>query len=574
MWYDFSMNKDVIYIEPEDDITDIIGKVENSKSKIVALVPPKKAGVFRSVVNIKLIAKAAAATSKTVVLVTTDPPIMRLAAATKIPVAKNLQSAPSIPKLDEEIENVAEEEVREPSDEPEPEAADKKEPEENKEEAEKDDSDADDDGDGGDDDERKSKKPENDVKKKEKKLGLKKSGNKFVQWFNEHRKLAIAGGIGVLVLIIVLIWALAIAPAATLTVGIKTELNNFSEAVSFTTKLDEEDADAGKFYLEEKKVETIKKVEFEATGQKNIGEKATGNVVIYTYFKGSAGGSVTVKSGSSFTFNGLGFTSTEDATLAWDGKTASKCDNNGQASAFTSGCLISGRVKIVAVEPGTKYNVAASNSGWNTSASVAVYSDSAIGGGTDEMVTVVSKEDVEKAKIELTESDQNENKEKLLSDIDDNLMPIEASFNQVTEDAISSPAIGGVVESGVKPTLTAKTTATIYAIDKTKVEEFITEKARLGENQKIYEIRDPFIENFAKTDSGFSGKLKTTYATGPKVTENDVVGIVKGKGLGQAQHDLRDISGVVSVTIDPSFPWVTSIPNDPNKITVILEIKE
>ena len=30
------MNKDVIYIEPEDDITDIILKIENSKEKIVA----------------------------------------------------------------------------------------------------------------------------------------------------------------------------------------------------------------------------------------------------------------------------------------------------------------------------------------------------------------------------------------------------------------------------------------------------------------------------------------------------------------------------------------------------------
>ena len=40
------MNKDTIYIEPEDDITDIITKIENSKEKIVALVPPKKAGVF------------------------------------------------------------------------------------------------------------------------------------------------------------------------------------------------------------------------------------------------------------------------------------------------------------------------------------------------------------------------------------------------------------------------------------------------------------------------------------------------------------------------------------------------
>ena len=92
------MNKDVIYIEPEDDITDIITKLENSKEKIVALVPPKKAGVFRSIVNIKLIAKAGASAGKTVVLVTTDPSIVKLAAATRLPVTKNLQTAPVIPE--------------------------------------------------------------------------------------------------------------------------------------------------------------------------------------------------------------------------------------------------------------------------------------------------------------------------------------------------------------------------------------------------------------------------------------------------------------------------------------------
>ena len=93
------MNKDVIYIEPEDDITDIILKIENSKEKIVALVPPKKAGVFRSVVNIKLIAKAGTTAEKTVVLVTVDPSILKLAAAAKLPVAKNLQTAPVVPKV-------------------------------------------------------------------------------------------------------------------------------------------------------------------------------------------------------------------------------------------------------------------------------------------------------------------------------------------------------------------------------------------------------------------------------------------------------------------------------------------
>ncbi|MBR2795817.1 hypothetical protein IKE13_02095 [Candidatus Saccharibacteria bacterium] len=564
------MNKDVIYIEPEDDITDIISKIETSKSKIVALVPPKKAGVFRSVVNIKLIAKSAASASKTVVLVTTDPSITKLAASIKIPVTKNLQTAPSIPKIEEAPESTTEEDVIEQDQD----IDDKSKAENTKDDvgdAASDDA-PDDDGKG------EAEKPEIAPENAKKKMGLKKSNNKLVAWFNEHRKVAIICGIGILLLIIVLVWALAIAPAATLTVGIKTELNNFSEAVSFTTKFDEEDANTGNFYLEEKKVETIKKVEFEATGQKNVGEKASGNLVVYTYFPITIpGGSTTVKAGTVFKIGNLSYTSDSDITLSWSGdlgSLAQDCGNYNSPSLRTSGCLISGRVAVTATAPGEEYNIAASNTGWSTSADVAVYSDKAMSGGTNEMITVVSKEDVEKAKEGLVSSDQDENKEKLLSEIGDNMMAIEASFSQVTEDAVSSPAIGEEVESGVKPTLTAKTIATIYIIDKTKVEEFITEKAKLGENQKIYEIRDPFIENFAKTDNGFSGKLKTSYATGPKVTENGVIEIVKGRGLGQAQHDLRDINGIISVTINPSFPWVTSIPNDPNKITVILEIKE
>ncbi len=560
------MNKDVIYIEPEDDITDIITKIENSKSKIIALVPPKKASVFRSVVNIKLISKAAASAEKTVVLVTTDPPIIKLAAATKIPVAKSLQSAPSIPKLEDNDERTTTEEVRESSDESEDKTTQEEEVDEDKDEDEPDVLD-------------KEEKAENLEKPtKEKKLAIKKSGNKFINWFNDHRKKAIVLGTLLGVLIIVLIWALLIAPAATLVVGIKTNVNNFSEAVSFTTKFEEEDADTGKFYLEEKKLETIKKVEFEATGEKNIGEKAKGDLVIYTYFPITQnGGSKTIKAGTIFKIGNLSYTSDKEATLSWSGDLGSMsrdCGNYGDETLRRSGCLISGRIAVTATAPGEAYNISANNTGWNTSADVAVYSDKAISGGTDETIKVVSKEDIEKAKTELEDSDQVESKEKLFSEVGDNMMIIEASFSQTTEDAISNPAVGEKVEPDVKPTLTAKTTAKVYVIDETKVKEFIAEKAKLGENQKIYEIKNPFIENFMKTDGGFSGKLKTSYTTGPNVTENSVIETVKGKGLGQAQHDLRDINGITSVTINPSFPWVTSIPNDPNKITVILEIKD
>jgi len=49
------MNKDVIYIDVEDDVTAIIGKIKSSNEKIIALVPPKSAGILQSAVNLRLL---------------------------------------------------------------------------------------------------------------------------------------------------------------------------------------------------------------------------------------------------------------------------------------------------------------------------------------------------------------------------------------------------------------------------------------------------------------------------------------------------------------------------------------
>ena len=90
-------------------------------------------------------------------------------------------------------------------------------------------------------------------------------------------------------------------------------------------------------------------------------------------------------------------------------------------------------------------------------------------------------------------------------------------------------------------------------------------------------MNDPFIENFMAVGEGYVGKIKTSFVSGPKVTENDVVNIIKGKGLGEARADLLDaFSGIDSnkTKINVSYPWVFSIPNNPTKITVTIEVEE
>lgn len=562
------MNKDVIYVEPEDDITDIILKIEKANERIVALVPPKKAGVFRSIVNIKLMSKAAIGAEKTIVLVTIDPSIVKLAAATKIPVAKNLQTAPVIPVLDDEPQNETTEELSDDSNDDSLKSSEDSKSGKNDSKKPK-----------GQDEAEKEEDEEGIVEEEKPKKEKKPSNNKFINWIKNHKKLTIFGTVFLVILIGVLIWMFVIAPAVTMKVEIQTTSKNFSENVKFTTTESEEDAIKGIFYLEEKTVKAEDTVNFTATGKKNKGEKASGELVVYKYYPiNGEGGTTVVSNGLTFTVNGLTYTSTNAASLAWSGNLAkmeSECENWGEASLRNSGCQISARVSVVANEPGTKYNISATQSGWVTVANVSgVYSDSAMSGGTDNEVTVVQQSDVNTAKASLTESKETENKLKLYESIDDDKIIIESSYKQTAGDAVISPNVGEEVSSGTQPSIKVTTTYSVYVISASKVKEFIENKANLGDDQKVYEMDDPYIENFAQTDKTYSGKLKTVYYSGPKITENEIMDKVKGKGLGDAQHTLKEINGITSVTIDKSYPWVNSVPNDTNKITVNFEIKD
>ena len=560
------MNKDVIYIEPEDDITDIINKIESSKEKIVALVPPKKAAILRSIVNIKLIAKSGKNTSKSIVLVTTDPSILKLAASAKLPVTENLQTAPKIPKLDE-IEPVEDELVEE--------IIEKTDKEGNKEiviEEEKA---------SEEDEETEAKTEENDKdddknkedNKKSKKAGKKISNiaNPVLKWIVEHKKLCIGGGIGLVILILVLVWAFGIAPAAIVSVEIRTTKSPFSQNVSFTETMTDENATEGKFYIEQKKLETKVETKFEATGQKNVGEKASGSVTVVAYFERA--GTAKINAGTTFTLGDLTYIANDDSELTWDGSISS-CNNH--ITHIYDSCELSKTVTVTATEPGAKYNIEPSSAGWSTSAYVSkVYSDQAMAGGTDKMITIIQQSDIDKAISELSSDNNNTskiNKDKLFDEISDTSFIIEPSYKQTVGEAVSTPKVGEEVKEGAKATLSVVTTDTVYFIDKTKMEEFIKEKAQLAENYKIYSIEDPFIENFIKVEGGYTGKLKTSYISGPEVTENDIIEVVKGKGVGTAQHDLSGIAGMGKINITTSYPWVRSIPNDPNKITVIIDV--
>ena len=570
------MNKDTFYIEPEDDITDIINHIKASKQKIIALVPPKKLNVLRSSINLKLIARTAKMHDKAIVVVTTDPTLMKMAALSSLPFAKNLSSRPTLPSEfnEADLEYPAKAKKANPSDEieinekaaplgsvsrvrttNEP-AASRTNTNSNLEKNSTMNLDS----------EEVAKNPEDEEADNQ---------PKKILTLDSLKNRIIIGVVAAVLLIGSFVWAFILAPAAKISVKIKTIAENFSENVSFVTDAKQAVSKDGKFFLETASLEKNSEVEFEATGEKNVGDKATGELRLIATFDMSTTTATasrpdvaTVPQGSAFAYRNLNFLTNQEVKISWDGS-ISNCD----AGRHNGKCQVAKTVKATAIEGGAKYNIEAVSSGWQSSvAGVEGYANSAFKGGTDKIQKIVTASDITKAKEKLTEADGV--KEELFEKVPSDDIKIEDSYKKVTADPTSSPAVDQPTENG-KAKLTAKTTYSVNYVDKAAVEEYVKSvvSTRLGGDQKIYETGNIFIEKFQNNNNSVTAKIKATLKTGPEVTEQSVLEKSLGKKVGEVTTLIKSINGVSDVEVNTSFPWVRQIPSDANKVSIKITVE-
>ena len=574
------MNKDVIYIEPEDDITSIIRKLNSSEHKLVALVPPKRIGVLRSAVNTRLIAKNAKQSGKTVVIVSSDPSLTKLSAAAGIPVADTLQSRPKLPDdildapakeaipseitIEEGKLTVNEGETTTDADgaevEIKEETPEKARPAKATQKI---------------DDEINSVELEAEAKKESGEKGEEKKS--LIPDMDKYKKWFIVGGVAGVLLIIFLVWALVFAPAAEILVSIRTTGNNFSENVSFTTDTTKEDAEKGVFYLDKQTYNADNTVEFEATGEKDVGEKAKGALTVTLTVTNKA--PVTLPAGTNFTRNGLNYKLDKETTYkVQDDDSTEDCTIGGTLTNPVTTCTFTATLAVTAEASGEKYNVEANSAGWSVAAAPsAKISNAAISGGSSKVIKVVTQSDVDKAKAKLQETAENVGKGHLLEQFGDDTYKIETSYSVDSKDPVATPVVGEEVKDGVKPKITQTTSYSMYGVDNTKLSEFIKKKTESGikSDQKVYETGSAFLENFRGTEKdGYTARLKSTAQTGPSVTEEEILEKSKGRKIGEVQSLIKSINGVSSVKVNTSFFWVNSVPDDANKITIELKVEE
>jgi hypothetical protein len=547
------MNKDVIYIDVDDDVTAIIGKIKNAKEKIVALVPPKRAGALQSAVNLRLIERMAKAEKKSLVLVTNNQALVALAANASIPVAKNLQSKPEIAEIPALAVDDGDD-IIDGADLPVGDHA-RSVPVKDSTRSTSTRSDAVDtlDIDG----EEVAAATAASTGAATAKKAAEGRGKVKIPNFDKFRKRLFFGIGGGVLLAALLVWMFVFAPAATVVVTAKTTPAPVSSTIRLVTT-EATDFEEGIVKSSTQELKKQESVEFDATGEADKGEKATGTVRFSTNSISALGR--TIPAGTVLTASGDSFTTDQSVTITFE---------NYQGA----------DVGITAQSSGTAANGAnGSMSGAPSGINATLVGSTT--GGTTRVVKVVSAEDIERARGQLIGENTDDAKKDLVALFKNGEKVIDSSFTVNRADAVATPAVDEEAPASGKAKLSIETTYRIYALPKSDLENYLKssleEQIDDADTQRIYNTGadDAGLSNFRTEDDAVTATLTASGQIGPKIDEAVIKDKVKGKIFGDVQSTLQEIEGVEDVDVKFSFFWVRTVPNNPDKISIEFQLQD
>lgn len=548
-------DKETVYIDVDDEITNIIDKVKQSDSKIVALVLPKRSTVLQSVVNMKLLKKAGQTAKKNIVLITSETALLPLAGAAGLHVAKSLQSKPVIPPLPSSIEKEDEIDAEEELDEPQ---LDKTAPVGALAAA-----------DAQDDDEvieldnsAISELPADTTRpKKPKKLRALKVPN-----FDRFRVGVVLGAVAFVLLIIGWVFAAKVMPKAIIT--IKTDTSTVVSSFDFTASRDQQELD-----LEGNKIpaqlKELKKTDTEkaaATGEKNNGEAATGSVVLRAsdctppFTAPSA-----VPAGSTVSSGGKNYILEETLTFALD--SADSCVN-----------YKTGSGDITAGAKGAGYNLP-SGSEFTVLGRSGISGTGSASGGTDDIVKVVTQKDIDDAVARISERQSTSIGDELKTMFEaEDLFALTETLSPGGDPKVK--ATPEVDKEAKEFTVSWEAVYTMLGIKRSDLTEVIKKDIEGEIDTGRQAITDDGIDkaiirvnNNATPGSAFMN-FRASVTAGPQIDEEAIKNEAKGKKRGEVEKYISSLPGVDDVIVDYSPFWVYSTPGSTGKITIKIEKSE
>lgn len=530
--------KDTIYIDVDDEITNIIEKVKDSPHGIVALVLPKRATVLQSIVNMKLLKRSAHTAKKKVVLITSEIGLLPLAGAVGLHVAKNLQSKPEVPPAPEVLPKAHEAVIDEG------EIDDDKPVDKKKSIGELAGTTA------------VSASTSSDAPKREKpsKAAKQKKDSKFkIPNFEKFRSRLLLIVLGVIGLFVFLYWAFFMAPSAKITVVTDTETINSS--ITFTADKDASALDAGDKIVPARVVESkeVKSESVAATGTKDVGTKATGSVTIYIKCADVSGPPPTIPAGTGVSANGLTFITNSTVSMG---------------PYFNDGACFGGTTEVTAQKNGDQYNLAATNY------TVAGYSElmapgTAMTGGSSKVIKVVAQKDLDGVSDKLAGKGEETAKEQLRNELQDaGYFVIESSFKKGKPSVSSSPEVGSEASEA---TVTVSTTYTMTGVKKDDLEKLISEEAQSEIDESRQQVVNTGIDEATFEVDGNQITIDSIVLAGPKLDVPATIEQIAGKKRSEVVTIIEANPGVKEVRIGYSPFWVTSTPKKTNKIQILFE---
>lgn len=535
--------EDFIYLEVDEEITSVIDRLKGSESDKVGIVVPRGAMVLQSVVNLKLIQKAAQKAKKTVAIITVDKVGRSLAAQVGLPVYDDPRQA----------------EASSPSpSEPSPVVSDVIEIDMSKGEGEEDAL-----PEGvkvnyytGESVEGEAKtapeKQESTIEKASKDAGFsaRKVAGGATQKFvvknkapKDPRKLKLKIWISITAVLLAAVGAWLFLNKASVTVTVPAESYDATGEILVDATLMASEPENGKIKGTLVSAEEEVSKEINSTGTKKVGEKATGKITFYN----DDGVDYTISSGTAVTASsGQGFVTTSQITVP--------------KAVIASGAVVQGSIEgsIEADESGTEYNLSSSTT-YAVSGANYISGKGETSGGTSEEIKVVSEEDITNAEDALVEEAPSKLRDKLKSDAKDEYV-FESAINYEVNDFSANKSAGDESDTFVAK---AKIVGQVLTFNEDDLREAIAYavKDKLPEGQSLLESQEDVItpelitNDLPKKEMKINVKLATH--VGNAVDTEGLAGQLKGKSVKNGRQIVADKVGVsvddVSVKIRPSI---------------------
>ncbi len=544
---------EIIYLEVDAEITEAIDKLKSAKGDAVKVVVPARSTLLQSAVNLKLLKKAAKDHGKELALVTNDKTATYLAGGVGLAVASSLKAEPKVPEAIEEAINP---DIVEPEPEESSTASKDGGKSSSSSSGSKDKSDKSDKASAATEEAGVSKRALGDEEIDEDRPAGKKA--KVPNYNAFQKKLWI--GMGVFMGILLAVILAITLPTAKLTVIAKADKLPIKSDFVLDTSGVETNVDALTFAGNKLTLQKDLTQNFTATGKKDVGTKAAGNVTISN---ASNSDPITIAAGTVLSSQGKNFSLNSATTVP--------------GAKLQGGNIVAGKVTaaITATANGDSYNLG------TTTFTVVGYNDKvtasgSTSGGTSKTVTIVSQSDVDSAKQQAIDAAANGSKDELLDKATDKDVVFDDTFATTTDSVSSSVAVGSEAESG---TVTVKVTYSVAEAKKETMDKLLdslANDAMPDGNQQLYQNGSDSAKYSllrAVSDNRYRMNVAADAYYGKRIDKSQIAKDTAGKAKKDVTAAVQKNNPSVTGTQIESTPSL--MPNMPalsSHITVVIRV--